>query len=478
MTCYATAMRRLALVAVAALRVAADNISTSKLDPELRVGDLAASEIAVHILATSKVKPGRAGSGAEYDYVEERLLAGARTWGRGFPRLSYIVGSSDDLDDMAARVSSAAAPCAKEPRDCGQQNKSKGDGCDVSRLECSSFSVVRFRNCTSDYYGTTGPCCRCQESMRWMINLAARGDAWKWWIFADDDMYMRAPAIVAMLSKHDHNRPLAVVSDGQIRGLTPSFFRSRSPDCASPDCVFRFPWAQPAILSRGAMIKLRDDAVMHKNLLTHECKAFDVTHDVGLGMMMWLASIPFVTVGEYQGEMAVARNRPRDGLATKPPSDLDPLMHVHGVRRMGGAELIGGLGASGVQGEQGSFSAVHAHLAEVDAHAGGAHAIQLGFKAAARPVVAMNGYNSTALGRARWESGKRSGLEPFLPGDCARVDVAHVLEWCTTTSIHRHERDQLRKSLPPRSRRLQEGPRARPELRDALWFPMYVDVRQ
>ena len=156
---------RLALVAVAALRVAADNVSTSKLDPELRVGDLAASEIAVHILATSKTKSGRAG-GADYDYVEERLLAGARTWGRGFPRLSYIVGSSDDLDDMSTRLS-AAGPCAKEPRDCGQRKNSRnGDGCDVSRLECSSFSVVRFRNCTSDYYGTSGPCCRCQESMR------------------------------------------------------------------------------------------------------------------------------------------------------------------------------------------------------------------------------------------------------------------------------------------------------------------------
>ena len=472
---------RLALVAIAALRVAADNVSTSKLDPELRVGDLAASEIAVHILATSKTKSGRAG-GADYDYVEERLLAGARTWGRGFPRLSYIVGSSDDLDDMSTRLS-AAGPCAKEPRDCGQRKNSRnGDGCDVSRLECSSFSVVRFRNCTSDYYGTSGPCCRCQESMRHMIHLMARGDAWKWWVFADDDMYMRAPAIVAMLSKHDHNQPLAVVSDGQIRGLTPSFFRSRSPDCASPDCVFRFPWAQPAILSRGAMIKLMD--VVHKNLLTQECKAFDVTHDVGLGMIMWIASLPFVAVGEYQGEMAAARNRPRDGLATKPPSDLDALMHVHGVRRMGGAELIGGLGASGSQGEQGSFSAVHAHLAEMDAHAGGAHAIQLGFKAAARPVVAMNGYNSTALGRARWESGKRSGLEPFLPGDCSRIDVAHVLAWCTTTSIHRHDRtvmnqllamnrsDELRKSLPTSARRLREEPRAQPELRDALWFPV------
>mgnify|MGYP001258463042 FL=1 len=139
---------RLALVAIAALRVAADNVSTSKLDPELRVGDLAASEIAVHILATSKTKSGRAG-GADYDYVEERLLAGARTWGRGFPRLSYIVGSSDDLDDMSTRLS-AAGPCAKEPQDCGQRKNSRnGDGCDVSRLECSSFSVVRFRNCTS-----------------------------------------------------------------------------------------------------------------------------------------------------------------------------------------------------------------------------------------------------------------------------------------------------------------------------------------
>ena len=138
---------RLALVAVAALRVAADNVSTSKLDPELRVGDLAASEIAVHILATSKVKPGRAGSGEEYDYVEERLLAGARTWGRGFPRLSYIVGSSDDLDDMAASEA-RPRPARRSRETAGSKTRAKATAamCRASNARVSAscaFATAR-----------------------------------------------------------------------------------------------------------------------------------------------------------------------------------------------------------------------------------------------------------------------------------------------------------------------------------------------
>ena len=40
------------------------------------------------------VPPRRGDDHREYDYLTQRLLAGARTWGRGFPRLTYVVGNA------------------------------------------------------------------------------------------------------------------------------------------------------------------------------------------------------------------------------------------------------------------------------------------------------------------------------------------------------------------------------------------------
>ena len=117
---------RLALVAIAAPR-SADNVSTSKLDPELRVGDLAGTGSRC-ILATSKTKSG--GGRATTTTSKRGCAAGALTRQR-LSRLSYIVDRLSDLDDMSRL--GAAGPCAKEPRDCGQRNNSRnGDGRDVS----------------------------------------------------------------------------------------------------------------------------------------------------------------------------------------------------------------------------------------------------------------------------------------------------------------------------------------------------------
>ena len=59
----------------------------SAVEP-LRVLNLSASEVAVYVLATTQSQAlARAATGAaRYDYVAERLLAGAETWGAAFPR--------------------------------------------------------------------------------------------------------------------------------------------------------------------------------------------------------------------------------------------------------------------------------------------------------------------------------------------------------------------------------------------------------
>ena len=73
--------------------------------PELRVGSLRASEIAVHVLATVKHQHFRQGRG-DYDYFDERLLAGARTWGRDFPSLTYSLGVGNGAGTPRPRLRS------------------------------------------------------------------------------------------------------------------------------------------------------------------------------------------------------------------------------------------------------------------------------------------------------------------------------------------------------------------------------------
>ena len=160
--------------------------TTTKLEPILHVGGLDASEIAVHVLATSLVRDPAKGAENEYDYdyLRERLLAGARTWGRGFPRLAYVFGNNpdiDDLDDIAGRLrnetGSACAPITA-CRNCSVMEKTATGEMEardaIERLDCAGgeFSVLRFANCTSKYYGATGPCSRCQESLRWLLRHA------------------------------------------------------------------------------------------------------------------------------------------------------------------------------------------------------------------------------------------------------------------------------------------------------------------
>ena len=63
----------------------------------------------------------------------------------------------------------------------------------------------------------------CQESMRWVLRHAMSFEAplkrrYKWYIFADDDVYFRAPALVALLSQYDHSKPVAFTGASGSRG--------------------------------------------------------------------------------------------------------------------------------------------------------------------------------------------------------------------------------------------------------------------
>jgi hypothetical protein len=83
---------------------------------------------------------------------------------------------------------------------------------------------------------------------------------------------------------------------------------------------------QPAVFSRAALRDFR--LAVDANGLTYECDAFTVTHDVGLGILNWMARTPTVLlkqsfVGDGQGKKRGRkreRNSQRQRLLSRPIS--------------------------------------------------------------------------------------------------------------------------------------------------------------
>ena len=255
---------------------------------------LRASEIAVHVLATVKhqrFRQGRASTTTSTSACSRRADPGP-----GLPSLTHSLGVGNGAGDAeAAKLFGAGRHGDVLCRPAGPARAAAaaaaGDEPDAAslprRVLCApaAASAVRgrqFPNCSGEYYGARGPCCRCQESMRWVMphlagasaNASAaaaaedwgddgaaadpRAAAYKWFVFADDDVYFRAPALVAMLSRLDAETPLALTAAHALRGFAPGMkghwgWLGEQGCGGSDDCAMAFPWMNAAILSAAAV---------------------------------------------------------------------------------------------------------------------------------------------------------------------------------------------------------------------------------
>ncbi len=133
-----------------------------------------------------------------------------------------------------------------------------------------SFKVLYMANCTGEYFGS-GPTCRCQESMRY-FNTAQQLRDVEWFVFIDDDIYLRPYALASMLGeisptanannnnsdnkvhaelRHNVNidGPVALVAPVIPRNFEFSKAWRNIANCTVPK-VHDFFMAQPAILNR------------------------------------------------------------------------------------------------------------------------------------------------------------------------------------------------------------------------------------
>ncbi len=489
--------------------------------PELRVGSLRASEIAVHVLATVKHQRFRQGRG-EYDYFDERLLAGAQTWGRDFPSLTYSLGVGNGAGDAeAAKLFGAGRHGDVLCRPAGPARAAAaaaaGDEPDAAslprRVLCAPgggarpFAVLQFPNCSGEYYGARGPCCRCQESMRWVLPLlagasnasaAAAAEDWaaaddetaaaaaaasagppgsyKWFVFADDDVYFRAPALVAMLSRLDAARPLALTAAHALRGFAPGMkghwgWLGEQGCGGSDDCAMAFPWMNVAILSAAAVRGFA--RALDARALAAQCAHFKMTHDAGLGLLAWMHATPIVLLGGYGGAPKFMDSKPPASAAA-----ARALVGAHGLRRRAGAATLGGLeGVSGAKGAHHSFAFLRDVYDRLDrdayaaAAAGGAAgggdarpaALDAGFNAARVAPTPIDGFASMGFA-ARAAAAAAAGEEftVFTPFNCSDVDRNRTC----------HTLDKPRK----RGGRRRLAHARAPSLRDALFVRVDTDT--
>ena len=46
----------------------------------------------------------------------------------------------------------------------------------------------------------------------------------KWYLFQDDDVYIRGPALVALLSRYDPDRAMSISGHNNLRGFAPGMW--------------------------------------------------------------------------------------------------------------------------------------------------------------------------------------------------------------------------------------------------------------
>jgi hypothetical protein len=114
--------------------------------------------------------------------------------------------------------------------------------------------VPIFVNCPEGYYGES-PCCKNEKGILHMLD--EHGDRYGWFMYMDDDMYIRREYLTRYLEPLYPSDTMVLASGkngGRLTKLgSPSFqFGNAKYNCSS-DIEYMYPWGQPIIYSHGAL---------------------------------------------------------------------------------------------------------------------------------------------------------------------------------------------------------------------------------
>lgn len=171
---------------------------------------VAYDNIAIFILATTL-----------RNSIVNRIVPIASTWGADFPYLYFVMGTNDIdkqfLDRQCSPYRELGHRSLANAKQVPHRNELLEYRCPAP--PASDLQVLFTANCTGTYFGL-GPTCRCEESMRF-FTTAPRFRRTEWFMFIDDDLFVRSAPFNSFLSGFDRviNQSITILRYATVRDL-------------------------------------------------------------------------------------------------------------------------------------------------------------------------------------------------------------------------------------------------------------------
>ena len=159
-------------------------------------------------------------------------------------------------------------------------------------------TYILSHNCTDEYYGWAGPCCKVDEGISSIISDHPKlFKNVKFLIHGDDDTYWRGDLVMKWLAKINN----AGLDDFPIiaNKVSDMTYRNRGiwhiEGCHD---IQSSGWYQPMVLNRAALLKIQVPFASYG--LSDTCKNFVVTHDVGMEVLAWLLQLYHISIPQVE----------------------------------------------------------------------------------------------------------------------------------------------------------------------------------
>lgn len=244
-------------------------------------------------------------SGEFYDYFQ-RLSAAKQTWASKATHFYGVTGSGESETRIFNRhqCRNLSHPSTHHPHHAYRSYSNHPH----VLYECAGTKILHVPACDGSSWGADGPCCRCSGAMKFFLDLLTLPRPPQWFIFADDDYFMRLHYLDSLFSSYPAptTTPYAAIlwgsGDHDFQPASPSnsIKQGRSGyglgQCKVP-CVHRLGWMGFGGFSSAAMEQM---AVQIQNdTLINVCRSWGVTHDIGLAIFTWMQSLPLIRVVEH-----------------------------------------------------------------------------------------------------------------------------------------------------------------------------------